>query len=54
MLAISRILLDDNHEIAFLTGIAFRDRIEASGAQFLALPPTLISTGGIFSRRFPN
>lgn len=33
-----------------LTGIAFRDGIEASGAQFLPLPPTLISTGGIFSR----
>ncbi|ULL01791.1 glycosyltransferase [Bradyrhizobium sp. I71] len=38
MLAITRILLDDDHEIAFLTGTAFRDRIEASGAQFLPLP----------------
>ena len=39
LLAVTRILLADNHETAFLTGTAFRDRIEASGAKFFPLPP---------------
>jgi UDP:flavonoid glycosyltransferase YjiC (YdhE family) len=38
LLAITRILLAEGHEIAFLTGSAFRDRIESSGAKFFALP----------------
>lgn len=38
LLAIANILMADGHEIAFLTGTVFRDRIEASGAKFLALP----------------
>ena len=38
LLAIARILVAENHEIAFLTGTAFRARIEASGAQFFPLP----------------
>jgi MGT family glycosyltransferase len=38
LLAITRMLLAEGHEIAFLTGTAFRDRIESNGAKFLALP----------------
>jgi hypothetical protein len=40
LLAITHILLAESHEIAFLTGTAFRSRIETSGARFFALPPT--------------
>jgi MGT family glycosyltransferase len=38
LLAITRILLEEGHEVAFLTGSVFRDRIENSGAKFFALP----------------
>jgi MGT family glycosyltransferase len=38
LLAITRILLAEGHDVAFLTGTAFRDRIESSGARFFALP----------------
>src|SRR4029077_3525986 len=38
LLAISRMLLAEGHEVAFLTGTAFRNRIESSGAKFFALP----------------
>jgi len=38
LLAISRMLLAEGHEVAFLTGSVFRDRIESSGAKFFALP----------------
>src|SRR6266568_5118655 len=38
LLAIARILVAENHEIAFLTGTAFRARIEASSAKFFPLP----------------
>ncbi len=38
LLAITRILLGEGHEVAFLTGTAFRDRIESSGTSFFALP----------------
>src|SRR5258708_1962873 len=37
LLAITRILLAEGHEITFLTGSAFRDRIENSGAKFFSL-----------------
>jgi UDP:flavonoid glycosyltransferase YjiC (YdhE family) len=46
LLAITRILSADDHEIAFLTGTAFRARIEASGARFFPLP-----TGADFDLR---
>ena len=38
LLAITRILLAEGHEITFLTGSAFRARIESSGAKFVSLP----------------
>ena len=38
LLAITRILIAEGHEITFLTGTAFRARIENSGAQFVSLP----------------
>jgi MGT family glycosyltransferase len=38
LLAITRILLAEGHEITFLTGTAFRARIESSGAKFVSLP----------------
>ncbi|MBC9878650.1 glycosyltransferase [Bradyrhizobium sp. INPA01-394B] len=38
LLAITQILLEDRHEIAFLTGSAYRARVEASGAKFFSLP----------------
>jgi len=39
MLAIARILMSKNHEVAIYTGSAFRARVEACGAEFFALPP---------------
>jgi UDP:flavonoid glycosyltransferase YjiC (YdhE family) len=36
LLGITRVLLE-GHEIAFLTGSAFRDRIERSGAKFICV-----------------
>ena len=39
LLAITRVLLTEGHEITFLTGSVFRDRIENSGAKFVSLPP---------------
>src|SRR5262249_33210216 len=38
LLAITRVLLAEGHEIAFLTGSAFQNRIESSGAKFISLP----------------
>jgi MGT family glycosyltransferase len=38
MLAIARILVGEGHEVAVYTGSAFRDRIEAAGAEFFSLP----------------
>src|SRR6516225_3894515 len=38
LLAITRILLAEGHDVAFLTGSAFRDRIESGGARFFTLP----------------
>ncbi|MFE1599729.1 glycosyltransferase [Methylobacterium sp. ID0610] len=37
LLAIARMLADQGHEVAVLSGTGFRDRIEAAGARFLAL-----------------
>ena len=37
LLAITRVLRAEGHEITFLTGSAFRDRIENSGAKFVSL-----------------
>ena len=54
LLAITRILLAEGHEITFLTGSAFRDRIENSGAKFVSLQGAQISMGGIFSRWLLN
>jgi len=39
MLAIARILMTEDHEIAIYTGSAFRARVEAAGAKFFSLPP---------------
>jgi MGT family glycosyltransferase len=39
MLAIARILMTKDHEVAIYTGSAFRARIEAAGAKFFSLPP---------------
>jgi UDP:flavonoid glycosyltransferase YjiC (YdhE family) len=46
LVAITRILLAEGHEITFLTRSAFRARIESSGAKFLSLP-----TGADFDLR---
>jgi UDP:flavonoid glycosyltransferase YjiC (YdhE family) len=46
LLAITRILIAEGHEITFLTGSSFRARIESSGAKFLSLP-----TGADFDLR---
>ena len=37
LLAIVHMLRAEGHEITFLTGSAFRDRIESSGAKFVSL-----------------
>ena len=39
MLAIARILMSEDHEVAIYTGSAFRARVEAAGANFFSLPP---------------
>jgi UDP:flavonoid glycosyltransferase YjiC (YdhE family) len=39
MLAIARILMSEDHEVAIYTGSAFRARGEAAGAEFFSLPP---------------
>jgi UDP:flavonoid glycosyltransferase YjiC (YdhE family) len=39
MLAIARILMTEDHEVAIYTGSAFRARVEAAGAKFFSLPP---------------
>jgi len=39
LLAITRVLLAEGHEITFLTGTAFRSRIESCGAELFPLPP---------------
>ena len=38
LLAITRILLAEGHEVIFLTGSAFHACIESTGAKFVALP----------------
>jgi UDP:flavonoid glycosyltransferase YjiC (YdhE family) len=54
LLAIVHILRAEGHEITFLTGSAFRDRIENSGAKFVSLQAAQISTVETFSRWLPN
>jgi len=39
ILAVARILMTENHEVAIYTGAAFRARVEAAGAKFFSLPP---------------
>jgi hypothetical protein len=39
MLAIARILMTEDHDVAIHTGSAFRARVEAAGAKFFSLPP---------------
>ncbi|GJD66450.1 glycosyltransferase [Methylobacterium frigidaeris] len=38
LLAIARILVDEGHEVAVLSGTPFRERVTATGARFMALP----------------
>ena len=38
LIAIARFLIEDGHEVVFLSGTVFRGRIEQSGATFHALP----------------
>jgi MGT family glycosyltransferase len=38
LVTIARFLVEDGHQVVFLTGSAFRGRIESSGAEFRALP----------------
>jgi len=38
LLAITQILADEGHEIALVTGAAFRGRVEANGIKFFPLP----------------
>jgi MGT family glycosyltransferase len=39
MLAIARILMTEDHDVAIYTGADFRARVEAAGAKFFSLPP---------------
>jgi UDP:flavonoid glycosyltransferase YjiC (YdhE family) len=51
MLAVARMLLAEDHEVAFYTGAAFRARIEASGAKFFSLPPDAdVDPNDVFAR----
>jgi UDP:flavonoid glycosyltransferase YjiC (YdhE family) len=38
LVTIARFLVEDGHEVVFLSGTAYRGRIESSGARFCALP----------------
>jgi UDP:flavonoid glycosyltransferase YjiC (YdhE family) len=40
MLGITRILMDEGHEVVAFTGSAFKDRIERTGAAFRPLAPS--------------
>ena len=54
MLAITQILVAEGHEIAFMTGTAFRARVEASGVKFFPLPEDAdFDPNDVFSR-FPE
>jgi MGT family glycosyltransferase len=51
MLAITQILIAEGHEIAFMTGTAFRARVEAAGVKFFPLPEGAdFDPNDIFSR----
>ena len=51
LLAITQILLADRHEIALLTGSAYRANVEASGARFFSLPEAAdFDPSNVFSR----
>jgi len=39
LLPIGRSLMEEGHDVVFLTGSALRQRIEGIGAKFLAFPP---------------
>jgi UDP:flavonoid glycosyltransferase YjiC (YdhE family) len=54
LLAIARILVGEGHEVAFLTGSAFRERIESGGATFFALPPSADFDPGDISSVVPE
>src|SRR3984957_18671366 len=54
LLAITRILTAEGHEITFLTGSAFRDRIENSGAKFVSLQGRADFDGRDFSSVAPE
>jgi UDP:flavonoid glycosyltransferase YjiC (YdhE family) len=44
MLAIARILMTEDHDVAIYTGSAFRARVEAAGAKFFSCHPKRILT----------
>ena len=54
LLAITRVLLAEGHEITFLSGSAFRDRIENSGAKFVSLQGRADFDGRDFSSVAPE
>jgi UDP:flavonoid glycosyltransferase YjiC (YdhE family) len=54
LLAITRVLRAEGHEITFLTGSAFRDRIENSGAKFVSLQGHADFDGRDFSSVAPE
>ena len=54
LLAITRVLLADGHEITFLAGSAFCDRIENSGAKFVSLRGRADFDGRDFSSVAPE
>jgi MGT family glycosyltransferase len=54
MLAVARVLMNDGHEVAIYTASAFRARVEASGAEFFALPPDADFDPNNQFERFPE
>jgi MGT family glycosyltransferase len=54
LLAITRFLMAEGHEIAFLSGTALRDRIDASGAKFFALPAAADLDLRVFDKAVPE
>jgi Glycosyltransferase family 28 N-terminal domain len=54
MLAVARVLMTEGHQVAVYTASAFRARVEASGAEFFALPPDADFDPNNQFERFPE
>lgn len=54
LLAVARQLVADGHRVRFLTGERYREKVEATGAEYLALPEGADYADTDFDRDFPG